>query len=132
MLRDHVPLLKLVEQLQLGHSLQLLSAQFVFVNVIEVFGARKLPPRREIPAAQSQQECESTAQQGGCVCSSAVQQHAPCCLSSKVWVRLKRVEGAAACDQIAHHDLKSLGSMDAAVVVVAAAVVLNCNGPLSR
>ena len=52
-LRNHVPLFKLVKKFQLGYSLELFGAQLILVYVVKVFCACKLPPRREVPAAQS-------------------------------------------------------------------------------
>jgi hypothetical protein len=52
-LRDHVPLFKLVEQLQLGHTLQLLRPQLILVDVVKVLGAGYLPARSDVPATQS-------------------------------------------------------------------------------
>ena len=49
-----MPLLKLVKKLKLGYSLELFSAKLVLVDVVEVFGARKLPSGREVPAASLQ------------------------------------------------------------------------------
>jgi hypothetical protein len=51
-LRNHVPLFKLVKKFQLGYSLELFCAQLILVYVVKVFCACKLPPRREVPAAQ--------------------------------------------------------------------------------
>ncbi len=56
-----MPLLKLVKKLKLGHSLELFSAKLILVDVVEVFGARKLPPGREVPAASSQHQDEAIA-----------------------------------------------------------------------
>lgn len=86
-----MPLLKLIKKLNLGYALELLGAQLILVDIIEVFCARKLPARRKIP------ECRTSSAHTPCSKASREtmeglreygEQRPPCFLRVKVWVSL--------------------------------------------
>ena len=114
-----MPLFKLVKKFQLGYSLELFGAQLILVYVVKVFCACKLPPRREVPAAQSTAVRHANelalqalvqASAANVVTGSTRAANAPRFLSGKVGVGMKGVQRAAASDQVAHHDLQNISA----------------------